>query len=180
MGRPLYTTRFVLFAAGLVGSAVSLLVQLSAPGSAIRVEKTATLEYTNAVHELPSLVARTLESSFMIMGHPGSILGFMLMMVVGLAVTLVICRPKQLQMVDRSLKVAAAPFILGLILHLLLVPSIWMSGSAQTTDLKTYQDRYDFGPMSPDSLHRRILSRSFGDESKCRHFSMTANMAHRF
>ena len=60
MGRPFYTTRFVLFAAGLVGSAVSLLVQLSAPGSTIRVEQTATLEYTNAVHELPSLVARTL------------------------------------------------------------------------------------------------------------------------
>ena len=137
MGRPFYTTRFVLFAAGLVGSAVSLLVQLSAPGSAIRVEQTATLEYTNAVHELPSLVARTLESSFMIMGHPGSILGFMLMMVAGVAVTLVICRPKQLQTVDRSLKVAAAPFILGLILHLLLVTSIWMSGSAQPTDLET-------------------------------------------
>ena len=73
----------------------------------------------------------------MIMGHPGSILGFMLMMVISLAVTMVICRPKQLQVVDKPLKVAAAPFILGLILHLLLVPFIWMSGGAQTTDLET-------------------------------------------
>ena len=133
IGGPLRRTRAGLFAAGLAGSALSLIVQLAAPGSAIRVEQTATLDYTNPVRALPALAIETIELSYAVIGNRGSILGFLLLLVAGLAVAVFVCRREQAQGAGQPLKIAAGPMILGFLLQLLLIPSNWLSGGDQAT-----------------------------------------------
>ncbi len=128
-------TRAGLFAAGLAGSALSLIVQLSAPGSAIRVEQTETLEYTSPVQALPELAWQTIESAYAIIGNRGSILGFLLLLVAGLAAAMVVCRRESPQAAGLSLKLDPAPLALGLFLQLILVPSNWLSGGAEAAEI---------------------------------------------
>ena len=135
IGRPLWRTRFVLISGGLLGSAASLLLQMSAPGAAMRVEQTATLEYTNPLGDLPTLIARTLESSYSYIGHPGSILGFMLLLAVGLAAALVACRPRSAPVVQSSMAFSAPALLAGLMLQLALFPALWLQAGAPTATL---------------------------------------------
>ena len=127
-------SRARLFAAGLAGSALSLIVQLSAPGSAIRVEQTETLEYTDPVQALPELAWQTIESAYAIMGNRGGILGFFLLLVAGLVAAFVVCRQVQTQGAGQSLKLPLAPLAMGLLLQLILLPSVWFAGGAELTD----------------------------------------------
>lgn len=135
--RPPWASRCLLFAGGLLGSAASLLLQLSAPGATMRVEQTATLEYTQPVGDLPTLIARTLESSYSYIGHPGSILGFMLLLAVGLAVALATYRPKSALAKGASMTLSAPVMLAGLILQLALFPVLWLQLPAPTTTLET-------------------------------------------
>ena len=130
-GNRLQSQKQVMFAAGWVGSVLSFLVQLSAPGSANRMAESATLDFTNPAHDLPLLLVKTLESSYEFIGHQGSILGFTLLMAAGLVATLLVYQPKMALGNRRSMPVAAAPLLVGLIVQLCFVPVMWSHSSEQ-------------------------------------------------
>ncbi len=130
-GNPLRSAKQVMFAVGWVGSVLSFLVQLSAPGSASRMAQMATLDFTNPVRDLPLLVVKTLESSYELLGHQGSILGFTLLMAAGLVATLLVYKPTMAPGIRRSMSVAAPPLLLGLLIQLCFVSALWSRGSEQ-------------------------------------------------
>ena len=83
----------LLVSVGWLGSVASLLVQLSSPGLAARVEGTLVVGRAVPVHSARALVEATLASAIEHLAHQESLLGFVLMMSAGVALTLVFWGP---------------------------------------------------------------------------------------
>ena len=64
---------------------------------------------------------------------------FLLLLVAGLAAAIFLCRRERPQAAGRSLKLAAAPLTLGLLLQLILFPAIWFSSGAGSADIAISQ-----------------------------------------
>ena len=121
---------FALLAAGWCGSAISLLVQLTAPGLANRMMVSASsISYANTIRELPLLVAETLRSSLEYIGHQGSLLGFTLLLAAGLVAAQLAFTPKQTDKAPRSMSLASPPLLLGIIVQLIFLPILWAHAS---------------------------------------------------
>ena len=118
--------RAAVLAAAWVGSVVSAIVHLSAPGIANRMEISASsIPYAKVTRELPSLLVVTLRSTVESIGHQGSILGFTLLLAAGLVAALLIYRPERAVRSARSLSLSAALFLVGLAIQLGFLPSLW-------------------------------------------------------
>ncbi len=97
IGGPRSKPYLALYAAGWLGNAVGLILQLSLPGSATRMSDMGTVERYNQIRALPELIVETLETSAAFIGHQGNIAGFILLFAAGLVAALLLVRPGQVR-----------------------------------------------------------------------------------
>ena len=69
----------ILIGAGWVGTAISAIVQITAPGLAARLDSKMFAEIATPVRTLPELLIRAFEASFKYIGHQEAFAGFMLL-----------------------------------------------------------------------------------------------------
>jgi len=123
--RALWSSPMGLFACGLLGSGISFVVQLSGPGATRRVAETAALEYTNRIVDLPTLLLSTLDTSYATLGNPGGILGFLTMLVLGLAVARALRPHSTARSSAPEYEIPAIALVACLAVQLALLPMVW-------------------------------------------------------
>ena len=115
----------ILVFSGLVGTVVSAIIQLTAPGTAYRMANADVVLWAHPVRLLPDLIDRTLNLTLQYIGHQEAFAGFMLLFGVGLCATMTLYRPKP-RLPEYKLHVLpVSPFLFVLITQLIFVPLLW-------------------------------------------------------
>lgn len=118
-------TDVLLLAAGWLGTAASLLLQLFSPGWNARVEKLLQTDPADPARSLPQFLMDTIATSLEFICYPAGIPSFVLLMMAGMAAALLFShhRPSARTMASASL--SARPVQLGLAAQLCFVPLLW-------------------------------------------------------
>ena len=120
----------ILAAAACLGTFVSLLAQVTAPGFANRSSQTVVFGTPIfPVRHLPDLLDRALDALLEYMSHEASFTGFMLVALAGLFVILTVGKRYPEDSKARSKHGAAAPIAFVLITQVLFVPVLWTHSS---------------------------------------------------
>lgn len=135
--------RLVLIAAGLVGTAVSFLVQITAPGVANRVAGLSPVESVSK-RALPDLAKALAEALFWFAGQEKTFAGFIMLFGIALFVALLLPRSPRAVALRRPAQLARAPLILGLIVQLAFIPILW----AHTSDIPSVLGQFSFAYSS--------------------------------
>ena len=114
----------VLLGAGWIATLVSLAVQWTAPGVALRMEASIA-EWASPVRSLPELIGGTLGWTFQLIGHQAGFAGFMMLLAVGFFLTVTLYKTSTADSKPPPFNVASAPHLLGLLLQLTFVPLLW-------------------------------------------------------
>ena len=130
----------ILIGAGWVGTAISAIVQITAPGLAARLDSKMFAEIATPVRTLPELLIRAFEASFKYIGHQEAFAGFMLLLCAALFVTLYVYRPQKTLEVAGSRKILTSPILMAVCVQLLFIPVLWM----HTSDSPQVVDRFSF------------------------------------
>ena len=120
----------ILAVAACLGTIASLLLQVSAPGFAIRSSQTTNLNYlVLPVRELTALVGRTLDLTMLYAGNQKNFAGFMLVAFAGMFLAMIASKPIPAN--SRALRLPAvnAPLAFALIVQLLFLPFLWTQRS---------------------------------------------------
>ena len=116
-----------VFGVSLLAALVSLIVQLNAPGVAVRAAKIIGM-YGPPSDRPPSFaLSRTLNLSFDYIKDPEVFAGFILLMGVGLLIALVKYKPRAQPKASPPPELAPPVLWLGLIFHLVCLPLLWES-----------------------------------------------------
>ncbi len=115
----------ILAAAGFAASFASFIVQISAPGAAIRMASADAAQWAYPVRQLPDLLARTLNLTFQYIGHQEAFAGFMMLFGIGLYCAMVLYQPKPRLVASKSATLSLSPFWLALIMQLCFVLVLW-------------------------------------------------------
>ncbi len=115
----------LVFGVGWLATLCGLGIQLIAPGVAVRMDGS---EY-NAIRSISGLAAETWHQAVDYMNRPPVVLGFVMLMAVGLLVMLIHCKPPSAPEAAKPAKLALPPLWLGLIFQLLYIPPLWGRGS---------------------------------------------------
>ena len=119
-----------LVAAGLVATAASFLVQITAPGVAIRSTLISPIESVSK-RALPEWLHYTGEATYVIAGQETIFAGFILLVGFGLFAALLLHGSPRAAPLRRPAELARAPLICGLIVQLASLPILWMHASDQ-------------------------------------------------
>ena len=111
----------LVFGVGWLATLCSLGIQLIAPGVAVRMDGS---EY-NAIRSISGLAAGTWHQAVDYMNRPPVVLGFVMLMAVGLLVMLIHGKPPSAAKTAKPTKLALPPLWLGLIFQLLYIPLLW-------------------------------------------------------
>ena len=121
--RPKHNSYRVLASAACLGTSVSLLAQMAAPGFANRSAQT---DYFGVpivpVRDLPNLIIRTLDLTLEYSGHQTSFAGFMLVAFTGLFLTLSVGKRSSIDLKPWNTTTAAAPIAFALGVQLSFAP----------------------------------------------------------
>ena len=112
---PARNRRLALLTAGWVGSLASLLLQLASPGVAYRINSAATVGGLQPMQSADALALETLRLTLDYFGHPGGVIGFMLMLAVGLALAMLLPSARTAASSDHNSSLGLAPPGLGLL-----------------------------------------------------------------
>ena len=123
----------VLLAAGWLGSAAGLLLQLANPGWSARVEKLLQLDPADPVRSLPQLFADTITSTLEFISYPAGIPSFAMTMIAGMVVALIVGRPVARSKTAETASLSATSLLLGLAVQLCFVPALWRDADAPPT-----------------------------------------------
>ena len=136
--RPAYAR---IFGVGWLATLVSLMIQLNAPGVAIRA---AVLEdsFARPDRSLLTLLSRSLGLTYEYIGYPQIFAGFALLLAVGLLVMLFIYRPPQTLKTSKPAELVSSTLWLCLIFQLLFAPILWMHTSNIPQFLGRFSLRY--------------------------------------
>ena len=130
----------VLIGMGLIATAGSALVQITAPGFAARLDGDHFAFSGSPIRYLPDLLVRSIEATLQYIGHQETFAGFMLALALALYATLSLHRPRiSMEAARRGALVAPALWI-GLITQLLFAPVLWL----HTSDSPHMLDRFSF------------------------------------
>jgi len=120
----------ILAAAACLGTFVSLLVQVAAPGFANRSSQSVVFGTPIfPVRYLPNLLDRALDTTLQYMGHEASFAGFMLVAFAGLFVILTVGKRYPADSKTQSIPGATAPIAFAFITQVLFVPILWTHNS---------------------------------------------------
>ena len=115
----------LVFGVGWLATLCSLGIQLISPGIAVRMDGA---EY-NVIRSISGLAAETWHQAVDYMNRPPVVLGFVMLMAVGLLVMLIHGKPPSASETAKPAKLALPPLWLGLIFQLLYMPPLWGRGS---------------------------------------------------
>jgi len=114
-----------LAAAAFLGTCVSLLVQFTAPGVAIRAAESTFLgNPMQPIRELPNLLGATLNVVAKHLGRQAGFAGFILVASAGLFAALTPGSPRA-DAKTRRIRGARAPFVFALVVQILCLPYLW-------------------------------------------------------
>ena len=131
----------LVFGVGWLATLAGLVIQLNAPGTALRAEHIAqTIRQPD--RSISVLIYETATQSFAYINHPQAIAGFVMLMAVGLLVMLVKYKPHFTSKAARPIKFALPPLWLGLIFQLLWMPLLWLQISDSPQWLGRFSSRY--------------------------------------
>lgn len=119
-----------LVAAGLVATAASFLIQITAPGVAIRSTRISPVESVSK-RALPEWLHYTAEATYVIAGQETIFAGFILLVGFGLFAAVLLHGSPRAAPLRRPAELARAPLICGLIAQLASLPLLWMHASDQ-------------------------------------------------
>lgn len=118
-------TDLFLLAAGWLGSAAGLLLQLLTPGWSARVDKLLQTDPADPMRSLPQFFAETVSTTLDFFCYRAGIPSFLLMMTAGMAVALLASRRSPSSKAAASVSLSARPILLGLAVQLCFVPVLW-------------------------------------------------------
>lgn len=120
----------LLCAAALLGSALSWIVQLTAPGNLYRIANPIEFMGSQPPDRSPlPLVVETLEVAVPRLGHPPAFAGFMLMLAAGLYTALKLRQPPAAPSARRPVLIPRWAPAFALCIQLLLLPLLWSHSS---------------------------------------------------
>ncbi len=131
----------ILIASGLVGTAASLLIQITATGVAIRAARISPIE-SMSKRALPDLAQALAEGLFWLAGQEKTFAGFAMLFGVGLFAGLLLHKPPPGAPLRRRVELARAPLLFGLIVQLIFLPILWTHTSDQPSVLGQYSYAY--------------------------------------
>ena len=125
-----FRSDMVLLAAGWLGSAAGLLLQLLNPGWSARLQKLLHTDPADPARSLPQFFSDTISATLDFFCYPAGIPSFLLVMAAGIAAALLVSRRKPSSTAAASLSLSARPFLLGLAVQLCFVPLLWGNADA--------------------------------------------------
>ncbi len=125
-----FRSDMVLLAAGWLGSAAGLLLQLLNPGWSARLQKLLHTDPADPVRSLPQFLSDTISTTLDFFCYPAGIPSFLLVMAAGIAVALLLSHRKASSIAAASLSLSARPYLLGLAVQLCFVPLLWSNTDA--------------------------------------------------
>ncbi len=137
---PVRRPYLILIGAGLLATAASALVQITAPGFAARLDGDQFAATGSPIPFLPDLLLRSIEGIFQHLGHQEAFAGFMLALAAALYATLNLYRPRNSMAAAGRLALVAPSLWIGLITQLLFLPVLWM----HTSETPHILDRFSF------------------------------------
>lgn len=141
-----------LIAAGLVATVASFLVQITAPGVAIRSTRISPIESVSK-RALPDWLQYTTEATYYIAGQETVFAGFILLVGFGLFAALLLHGSPRAAPLRHPVELARAPLYCGLIAQLASLPLLWM----HTSDLPSVFGRFSYAYASVVALNLGLL-----------------------
>ena len=117
-----------IFGVGWLAALVGLMIQLNAPGIALRAARLEEL-YGRPDRSPLTLLSRALGLTYKYIGYQPIFVGFALLMAVGLLIMLVKYRPAAASQASQSIRLTRPPLWLGLTVQLLFAPLLWLHTS---------------------------------------------------
>ena len=111
----------LVFGVGWLATLVGLAIQLSSPGVAIRAAYIVQT-YGQPNRSIPTMISETLTRTLGYIGHPQALIGFIMLMGVGLLVMLIQYRPQATLKTSKPVKLALSPLWIGLMVQLIFIP----------------------------------------------------------
>ena len=130
-----------VFGVGWLATLAGLVIQLSAPGVALRAAHIAQQQGLPN-RSISVLMYETLARSFAHIKHPQALAGFAMLMAVGLLIMLVKYKPQSSSETSKPVKLALPPLWLGLVFQLLWFPLLWLQTSDSPQWLGRFSGRY--------------------------------------
>ncbi len=130
-----------VFGVGWLAALVGLMIQLNAPGVALRAAWIDNL-FGRPDRSLSALLSKTFEETLKALGHPPIFAGFVLLMAVGLLTALFACRPQKTLKTLKSVELVPSAWWLGLIFQLFWLPLLWSHASDAPQFLSRFSLRY--------------------------------------
>ena len=118
-------TDVFLLAAGWLGSAAGLLLQLVSPGWSARLQKLLQTDPADPARSLPQFLVDTIAATLEFICYPAGIPSFLLLMMAGMAAALLVSRHRPSSMTVASASLSARPVLLGLAVQLCFAPLLW-------------------------------------------------------
>ena len=109
---------------GWLAALVGLMIQLNAPGVALRAAWIDNL-FGRPDRSLSALLSKTFEETLKALGHPPIFAGFVLLMAMGLLTALFACRPQKTLKTLKSVELVPSAWWLGLMFQLFWLPLLW-------------------------------------------------------
>ena len=126
---------------GWLAALVGLMIQLNAPGIAIRAAWIDNL-FGRPDRSLSALLSKTFEETLKALGHPPIFAGFVLLMAMGLLTALFACRPQKAPKTLKSVEIVSSAWWLGLMFQLLWLLILWSHASDAPQFLGRFSLRY--------------------------------------
>lgn len=123
-------TDVFLLAAGWLGTAAGLLLQLLNPGWSARLQKLLQTDPADPVRSLPQFFVDTITTTLDFFCYPAGIPSFLLLMMSGMAGALLVSRRETFSITVASVSLSARPFLLGLAVQLCFIPLLWSNMDA--------------------------------------------------
>ena len=134
-------TVLVLISAGLVATAASFLIQITAPGVAIRSVRISSVESVSK-RALPDLAEALAEALYRFAGQEEAFAGFVMLFGFGLFAALLLHRSQSGAALRQRAELARAPLWSGIIIQAIFVPILWMHTSDQQSVLGKFSYAY--------------------------------------
>ena len=141
----------LLLSAGLLGTIASAVTVLTAPGVAIRAEK--TLNLVAPVRALPELIQLSIGRASQYLIDQYAFAGFALLFALGLVLAQILHEPRWVDPRPKRIRIASAPLWMGLAIQLCFVPFLW----AHTSDTPQFFGRFSLSYMTVICLNLALI-----------------------
>ena len=132
----------ILIGAGWIATVASAVVQITAPGTSLRMHSPVEARFGTPVRYLPDLVEQTLGVTFEHIGNQDAFAGFMLLFAAAMFVTLTIYKARNPLKIGASPTLKSQPLWVGMIIQLPFMPVLWTHTSDSPQILDSFNSAY--------------------------------------